>query len=257
MQLTPRYLVNNRVQIVVNDAGFVTEYRPVYQRRIEIYRGINNVLEFKLLNADQKAVSLTGKTAHFQAFDENYNMVLDYNGVALTPTGVFKVTVSENDLLNLQDQFLSYTVFLSDNDNGDKTITYSEPHFRNNGTLHISSGAFPGAKESKSITTFNETSVGSNEWASSTLDSEPGINGNVALHTAVFYTNNFVGDIVVQSTLDNQVTEGTNWADLGTLTFTGSETTPTPYNFNGVFSHIRFLAKADPASKISKILVRN
>ena len=34
MQLTPRYLVNNRTTIVTNEAGFITEYRPVYQRQL-------------------------------------------------------------------------------------------------------------------------------------------------------------------------------------------------------------------------------
>ena len=32
MQLTPRYLVNNKTTIVTNEAGFITEYRPVYSK---------------------------------------------------------------------------------------------------------------------------------------------------------------------------------------------------------------------------------
>ena len=35
------------------------------------------------------------------------------------------------------------------------------------------------------------------------------------------------------------------------------ETAPKPVNFNGVFNYVRFQASADPADKITNILVRN
>ena len=92
---------------------------------------------------------------------------------------------------------------------------------------------------------------------SEALNAEPGINGNEALHTAAVYTDSYVGDVVIQATLDNQIIGGTEWADVATYTMTGSETEPTPINFNGVFSHLRFKATANPAEKITKILVRN
>ena len=57
MQLVPRYLVNNRIEIISNDAGFITEYRPVYQRQLKVYRGIDNKIQFRLLNADQKPIN--------------------------------------------------------------------------------------------------------------------------------------------------------------------------------------------------------
>ena len=53
MQLIPRYLVSNRITIVVNETGFVTEYRPVYNRQLQVYKGIDNKIEFRVLNADQ------------------------------------------------------------------------------------------------------------------------------------------------------------------------------------------------------------
>ena len=40
------------------------------------------------------------------------------------------------------------------------------------------------------------------------------INGNEALHTAAVYTSSYIGDVVVQATLDNQVTGSTQWADI-------------------------------------------
>ena len=50
MQLTPRYLCNNITTVIADMAGFITEYRPVYSKQLQLYRGIDNVLDFRLLN---------------------------------------------------------------------------------------------------------------------------------------------------------------------------------------------------------------
>ena len=122
---TLRYLVSNRINILANEAGFVTEYKPVYSRQLNVYKGIDNVLEFRLLNADQKPLDVDRYTPKFVAFDENNQMVISpRNGVnlqegdstAYTKKGLFKVTITENDLLNIKDQFLSYNVYLVDYD---------------------------------------------------------------------------------------------------------------------------------------------
>jgi len=264
MQLIPRYLVNNRVTIVANEAGILTEYRPVYTRHIKAYRGIDNVIQFKLVNADQKPIDVDMYTPKFVAFDENQNMIIEHNcdnlqdgdSTGYTNKGLFSVTITENDLLNVKQQYLSYNIYLVD-PNSEKVLTYVNTHFENNGTIYISGDAFPGAADSTNVSTFLEVTEDTPYWVSEAIDAQPGINGNEALHTAVVYSDNYIGDVIVQATLDNQIFEGANWADIATVSFTGSETEPKPTNFNGVFSHIRFKATANPANKISKILVRN
>jgi len=262
MQLIPRYLVSNRSLIIANEAGFVTEYRPVYNRQLQVYKGIDNVLEFKLLNADQKPISLAGYTPKFQAFDENNSLIIEHEGVQVTSDGstpikgLFKVTITENDLQNVKEQFLKYSIHLKDS-NDNSVITYRNSHFENDATIKVSASAFPGPRDTYSVSTFTQVTENTPYWISESLNAEPGINGNEALHTAVIYADNYIGDVVVQATLDNQVTGTTSWADISTLTFTGSETEPKPVNFNGVYSHLRFKSTADPANKISKILVRN
>jgi len=271
MQLLPRYLVNNRTTIVANEAGFVTEYKPVYQRHIQVYKGIDNILEFKLLNVDQKPIDLAikGYTPKFQAFDESKNLVIEHNGTLVpgddsaATRGLFTVTITDNDLLGIKQQYLSYNIYLEDANNN-PVITYTDTHFGNNGIIYVSSEAFPGPRATYSISTFVEDDVLSGDpddsvWRSDTLSAEPGINGNEALHTAVVYTSGYVGSLIVQATLDNQITSNNtnNWTDVATLSFTGNENEPTPVNFNGVYSHLRFIATDNPADKISKILVRN
>lgn len=261
MQLIPRYLVNNRIEIISNEAGFIVEYRPVYQRQIKIYRGIDNNIQFKLLNADQKPINVNLYTPKFVVFDENQSLIIERDctiqddGSSATK-GLFTVTITENDLLNIPQQYLSYNVYLVDSDS-DKVLTYTDSHFHNNGTIYVDGGQFPGPRDTISVTTFAESSSDSGTWFSNSIDAEPGINGNEALHTAVVYTSNYVGDVVVQGTLDNQVIGSTDWGDISTLSFDGTETEPVPVNFNGVYSHLRFKASTNPADTITKILVRN
>lgn len=259
---TSRYLAPNRIDLLANEAGHITEYKPVYSRALQVYKGIDNVLEFRLLNPDQKPLDVDRYTPKFVAFDENNQMVIEHDGVnlqvgdstAYTKKGLFSVTITENDLLNVKDQFLTYNIYLVDYDDT-KVLTYANEWFESPGIIKVSSGAFPGAIKSTSVT-FNAV-YDTDGWYTNILDAQPGINGNDALHTAAVYTDSYIGDVVVQGTLENQVGNGTTWADIDTVTFTGSETQPTPINFNGVYVHLRVKATADPADKISKILVRN
>ena len=126
--------------------------------------------------------------------------------------------------------------------------------------MQVSSDAYPGAKDSKSVTTFTEdtgeTGVDDSVWHSESINAEPGINGNEAVHTAAIYSDGYIGDVKVQATLDNAVGASTPWADVATVSL-NNETTPIPVNFTGVFNYVRFQTSADPDSKITKILVRN
>ena len=258
---TLRYLAPNRIDVLANEAGHITEYRPVYSRNLQVYKGIDNVLEFRLINPDQKPLDVDRYTPKFVAFDENRNMIIERDGVnlqegdstAYTKKGLFSVTITENDLLNVKDQYLSYNIYLVDYDET-KVQTYANEWFDSAGVIKVSGSAFPGPSSSYNVGNFLPDN---GVWYSEALDAQPGINGNEALHTAAVYTDSYVGDVVVQGTLENQITGTTNWADISTVSFTGSETEPAPTNFNGVYTYLRFKASANPANTITKILVRN
>ena len=155
--------------------------------------------------------------------------------------------------MNLKDQMLSYNVYLVKTD-GSNVLTYSDSQYGMSGTIELHSEAFPGPKDSYTVQTFTETST--DNYTSETINAEPALNGNVALHTAAVYGSSFVGSFTVQGTLDNQVTGATNWFDVDSVTFTGSESEPKPINFNGVFNHLRFLY-TKTSGTIDKVLVRN
>jgi hypothetical protein len=263
MQLIPRYLVKDRIKVISNDIGFVVEYRPVYSRQLKVYRGIDNKIQFRLLNADQKPIQITS-TPWMVIFDESKNKIIERECEVTgdsTTHGLFDFTILENDLLNIKQQYLNYNIYLKNADNSN-SVTYSNRNFDSSGIIFIDGNAYPGPKSSAEITNFYVTD---NFWTAGTggvdggveISAEPGLNGNEALHTAAIYSNLYVGNVEVQVTLDNQISGLNNWATISTVTFDGTETEPVPVSFNGIVSYIRFKFDQDPTDKITKILVRN
>lgn len=263
MQLIPRYLVKDRINVVSSETGFIVEYRPVYTRELKVYRGIENKLQFRLLNADQKPVTVIG-TPIFVAFDENRNKVLEYNatvtddGSTRDTRGMFEVVITERDLLSIRQQYLHYNIYLEQNFE-QRTLTYANRNFDSAGTIYIDGFSFPGPKASTVITTFypvGELWIAGNTAADS-IFAYPGTNGLDALNTAAVYSTGYQGSVKIQATLENQISGQNNWFDVEELVLTGTETEPVVSNFNGVYRYIRFVLDSDPADKIQKILVRN
>ena len=262
MQLIPRYLSTNNAILVADLAKNITEYRPVYRRTLEVYKGIDNVLTFEIKNPDQKPLSILNTyTPKFVAFDETNRQVLDHEGVILetsTPSrkGQFTVTVTENDLLNLKSQYLSYNVFLIKTADATKVLTYGDTHYHSSGTIHVNTEAFPGPAPTYELKTFTETGYQTDIFTSEAITAEPAKNGNDALHTAALYTTDFEGDIIIQGTLENNISGLTVWADIYSTSLE-SPTQPQFINFNGVFSHIRAKYQNKVSGTIEKILIKN
>ena len=263
MQLIPRYLYNNQIFIISNDSGFVVEYRPVYTRNLKIYKGIDNVVQFRLINADQKPVRINS-TPVLVLFDENKTKILEKictvtdDGSSTENKGLFEFTFTENDLLNIKQQYLNYNIYF-EKETGEKSLTYANRNFESAGVIYLDGNAYPGPKSSTVIENFYQIGdfwyAGANDVDK--IETYPGVNGNEALHTLAIYSNNYIGTVEIQATLDNQITGQNNWSTLTTLTFDGTETEPVPQNLNGVYKYIRLVADADPKDKITKILIRS
>jgi len=259
MQLTPRYLVNDKTNLVADLAtGITTEFRTVYARNLKVYRGIDNTLTFEIKNNDQKPISILNLyTPKFVAFDESKNQVLDKTGTIIetsTPNykGQFTVNISENELLDVKDQYLSYAVYLVKDSDDSKVITYANAHFEMSGTIEVHSTAFPGPKDSYSVETFTETET--DIFVSEKVQADPALNGNTALHTvAVYGSSDFDGTVTVQGSLENQ--NPSTWVDI-TSSAISNPTEPKYINFNGVFNFIR-TKYTKTSGTIDKVLIRN
>ena len=147
MQKISSYLYPNRVELLANLAGFTTEYTNVYQRTVKIYNGIDNTIEFDIKNADQKRIDLsTLSMIELNVMDMAGNelpnspyTVVPANQVALK--GIASVTIMQEDLVDLTDQYLQYSVTAVKD--GKDVMLYADSKFGAVGKMELVGSALP------------------------------------------------------------------------------------------------------------------
>jgi hypothetical protein len=158
MQKISSYLYPNRIELLADLAGFPTEWTNVYQRTVKIYNGIDNTLEFDIKNADQKRIDLsTLSNIELNVMDSSGQALANspYTVTPLNQTtlkGLASVTIPQEDLAALSDQFLRYSVTAAKD--GDDVILYADSRFGAVGTIELVGTALPVFKEDRIYKTF-------------------------------------------------------------------------------------------------------
>ena len=265
MQTVSRYLLTNSV--IVYQSGYHGRNSKVYDRRLQVYRGVYNPLTFTFKNEDQKAQNVVGKTYTFNIVDTESKKavvtrtlkILD-DGSTQASKGTASVDITEGDLLPLDAKFYEYSIMevLTD---GSTLVTYADTNYVSGGSIEVLDGAYPQFTASTSVSDFT-VSGGPLQYTSGSIASKPGSNNNKALHTISVYTKNFSGALRVQGTMSSSPAS----ADFFNITLDGqsspitfsSSTTVTNYNFYGVFHYARFSWDNDSGNTgvIDKILYR-
>jgi len=156
MQKIQTYLYPNRVTVIADLAAFTTEYRKVYARTMKIYGGLDNTVQFEVLNTDQKRLDLSLYTnLRLHIMDYNNNAVLNY---AVTPTaiqGIATATILNSDLagLNLDLQSFKYTLTGQTVTGSKPVIFYVDTQFNAVGTMQLAGELLPTTRDPK---TFND-----------------------------------------------------------------------------------------------------
>ncbi len=158
MQKISTYLYPNRIELLADLAGFTVEYTNVYQRTVKIYNGIDNTIEFDIKNADQKRIDLSTITnIELNVMDSQGN-ALPNSPYTITPLnqtthkGLAKVVIPQEDLVDLENQFLRYSVTgLKD---GQDIILYGDSRFGAVGKMELVGEALPTFRDEQVVTSF-------------------------------------------------------------------------------------------------------
>ena len=158
MQKISSYLYPNRVELLADLAGFTTEYTNVYQRTVKIYNGIDNTIEFDIKNADQKRIDLsTLSMIELNVMDMAGNE-LPNSPYAVIPAnqttlkGIASVTILQEDLVDLTDQYLQYSVTAVKD--GKDVILYADSKFGAVGKMELVGSALPTFRDERVYDTF-------------------------------------------------------------------------------------------------------
>ena len=116
MYSTQVYVFQQIAKVLMMESGdgetFPYRYDPVYAKKLTINKGVDNVLLFQFINQEEKPFDITGSTLTFRVISQNgAKLLLEENMVILNPQlGRAKVTIKQQDLLDIQQQPASYSI---------------------------------------------------------------------------------------------------------------------------------------------------
>ena len=241
MQKIQSYLYPNRVILLADLAGFTTENTVVYAKTIKIYKGVDNVIQFDIQNADQKRLELV--TSPLVTNLKLNIMDASGKGLANSPytisttsiTGIATATIPSADTASLAHQFLKYSVTATDS-NSKNIPLYTDSRFNAVGTIELVGSATPVTRSSIVYDKFS---------------GEINFMGNVLNHTsaipAKFYEatlttsitfaiglTGFVGNLYLEATEDSTISVESFKNATQLQTFSSSSATTQTVTFTGV-----------------------
>jgi len=156
MQKISSYLYPNRIELLADLAGFTTEYTNVYQKIVKIYKGVDNVLEFDIKNADQKRIELNVSPSitniTLNVMDASGYAVGTYQVAPTTTKGIASVTIPAADVAGLDAQFLKYSVTAT-KDSANIPL-YGDSRFGAVGTIELIGSAVPVTPKERVYSSF-------------------------------------------------------------------------------------------------------
>ena len=233
----------------------------MYQRSLELQKGVNNTVQLQFKNSDQKRIDISTQSFVLNVYDPvDHKLKLTKNVTVLdnasTTTNVLKglaeVTFTELDIRDIEAKDYKFSVTKAEDD-GTYSPAYSNTYYGVAGTLKIKDDVYSVLKPSIAITSFqrnfNTTSFNW-EYFTGNIRLSPETIPGPALHTMAFYLNRYKGTVIIEGTLENTPGNYANYFTLATKTYNG-KTGPDYVNFNGVFSSVRlkYIPNKDPVTQ--------
>jgi hypothetical protein len=273
MQKISNYLYSNRVYVIADMACFPVEWRLVYQRTIKLYKGMENIVEFDVRNADQKRVNISNYTMKCAIMDVNNREILtaDIDTTAATcSTGIGIMLVNEHELSGIDPQYLKYTVYI-ENQDGSKTPVYGDTQFGVGGTIQLIGGVLPEEPTPQIIDVFNYINNDdllnptNKTYISEAVEVNPknDINESHVINLE-FRSLSLDAEVKVRITTDVVVSTATSWTDLETFIITPSTDLLTKsysevedYSNNIGWLRIEYTPTTTNTGRFDKVLVRS
>ena len=257
MQIFSSYLLQNRVPVIWYETGYLMEYKIVYQRNIKIYKGVSNVVQFEVLNADQKRVDISDKTLKVYVTTQAGDLVIERelevlnDGSSTMLKGIAQVKFEEDDFLDYDPQQLNYALVHADG--REEFPVFVNTYHGATGTIELLAGIVP--KPADTVESDRWLLI-SGVYQGEALEGGNGVGGsNSSLHTMALYTTAFTGTVTVKTTVANTVNESTVWTTIDEFELT-DQSGITNRNYQGLYAYFR-VDYTETAGTVDKVLLRN
>jgi hypothetical protein len=223
MQKISSYLYSNRILAIEDLSPFPVEYKIMYARTIKLYKGIRNVVEFDIRNADQKRLDLSAYNIKCVIMDQNSTEIITKSVSRISnTTGLAQAIIEPGDIEYLKPQFLKYSLYRETD--GVKLPFYIDSSFNVIGKIDLLDGAVPKISAPKIIDTFiyMENDVYPNDftrtYTSDSVEVNPRNDINDTHSISLEFRNSGLeATVTVQITDDVVVSTATTWTDLETF----------------------------------------
>lgn len=232
MQKISFYLATNRISVSTDTAGFTTENRKVYQRKIKLYKGIDNTIEFEIKNSDQRKVPVVGYSVMVKFYDALHRNLFTAQGNPIpSKMGLMEVVIRQDQLVDIDPQQLTMAAYLVDSNFNEK-ILYSDTQFGLLGSVEVFDGyndKFTVGDIIDTVYKFNYDR-GMNSYISEITTFGTTINDDYSTTPASALTVDYVqldvhnnphaiyeGQILVQATTDKSTALGNVWDTIATI----------------------------------------
>lgn len=141
MQQITSYIYNNRITVVYDtDLSTTVRNRQVYTRTVDIYPEVDNPIQIRFLNQDQKPTVLSNVTVRLDVIDDyvgaNSNVVLSRTATAVNAAaGLWTLTITSANVAELDRNTYNYMIKI---DNGSaNTAAYTDDNFGAYGQIRV------------------------------------------------------------------------------------------------------------------------
>jgi len=150
MHKLPIYIYETGFTLFSDLDGAVKQgYTPMYQKDIQVVKGVTNTIKFTVKNQDQKPLDISGETLTFNLVNKETGALhlqkacttLDDGSTSATK-GVATLTLSESDTATLVSKFYKFSVTRTIGGSGNH-VTYANTYHEVAGTVELVDNVYP------------------------------------------------------------------------------------------------------------------
>jgi hypothetical protein len=213
------------------DGPSTRRYNTVFAKNLKLHRGVDNKIQFQLLNQDEKPIDITNKTITFRLLSLKFGVLIRK---ALTPSlalnGIAILELDRDMLEEVSAQVCNYSLTISDTDTEQPIFLGKDSD--SNGTIEVVDGIVPPFIPSVKVTMGNRPFLTPTMQVEFTTSSVSTTNDNF---TVQMQYEDFSGTVQFQgSTLVDS-----DWYNIGDVMNCTNITDARYYNLTGFHPYFR------------------
>ncbi len=240
-----------------------TRHAPSYtDQRIVWFKGVDNILDLTISGADRRPVSLLRREITITMWDRETGATIFRRRVMPTvaENGQARLTVFARDLMTLGPGLYSVGATIINEDGLELALTWNRAQ-QGAFDVEVKDAVVPTSRSTNEVTSWTNVD---GILVSSAFNGPMFYKKDTTLFTVGLYASNYSGTVIVQGTMDENVTGATMWANLkpqdysvATLNLAGY-TGIDPYNYYAGVRWLRVIRSDSPSNSgtLDKVVVR-